>query len=184
MGKKDFDEYISTIQKIDSHDDFKKQQLQEWNFYLNDLYDTIIKEWMQEYIKKGTVNYKLKKKSIYEEFSGEYEVDALELTLQGKTLLFDPIGTMLIGAKGRIDLKGKNGNVMLVLVDKNATGPNIRVEIFTSEKERKERDEKQKKERPSVIEWKWKVVVKNDQMKYEVLDEEVFFDIIMEVIGS
>jgi hypothetical protein len=182
MGKRDFDEYISTMQKIDSHDDFKEQQLDEWKRYLNELYDKIIKEWMREYIAKGVVDYKQRKKRIHEEFSGEYEVDALELMLKGQIILFDPIGTMLIGAKGRIDLKGKNGDATLILVDKNSTGPNVRVEIFTSEKERKEHDEKRKKEKMVPIEWEWKVLVNNDQVKYEILDEEVFFDIIMGLI--
>ena len=38
-------------------------------------------------------------------------------------IIFTPIGTLLIGAKGRIDMTSNAGTVKFVLVDKNLSGP-------------------------------------------------------------
>ncbi|GHU20758.1 hypothetical protein FACS1894163_13790 [Spirochaetia bacterium] len=73
---------------------------------------------------------------------------------------------------------------MLVLVDKKLAGPNIQVKIFTSDKERKEYEETKKSAPLSKIEWEWKVVINKNQMQYVSLDEENFFDIVMELING
>jgi hypothetical protein len=183
MGKKAFDEYIDTIQKNSADEDFYKKELDEWKQYLEVLYGKI-NNWMKDYVSKDIVQLKFKDKKIYEEFAGEYDIKALDLFLSGKTISFDPIGTMLVGAKGRVDVSGKNGKVSLVLVDKKLTGPNVQVKIFTSDKERKEYEESKKTTGPSKIEWEWKVLINQNQMQYVELNEDNFFDIVMELTNG
>jgi hypothetical protein len=184
MGKRAFDEYIDTIQKTTSDEDFYKKELDEWKQYLGILYNKITHDWLKDYITKDIVRVTFKDKRIYEEFSGEYEVPALYLSFSGKTISFDPIGTMLIGGKGRVDVSGKNGKVSFILVDKNLTGPNIQVKIFTSDKERKEYEKMKKAVQLAEIEWEWKVLLNKNQMYYVELDEETFFDIILGLIDG
>ena len=176
MSKKEFEEYIQTQSLEISLD--KDKELTEWRKYLADLYG-LIKGWMSDFVSKKLVKLIKKQIKIYEEFSGEYNIDALELSFNGKTIFFEPIGTMLIGAKGRVDIKGKNGKVTLVLVDKNSDGPNVKVNIFTSEKERKEHEKKEKDKKQEKIIWEWKILLNNDQTRYMNLDENNFFDILM-----
>jgi hypothetical protein len=183
MGKKAFDEYLDTIQKSAPDEDFYKKELDEWKRYLKLLYDKIT-DWMQDYISKGIVRLNFKDKKIYEEFAGEYDIQALDLSLSGKTISFDPIGTLLVGAKGRVDVNGKNGKVTLVLVDKKLTSPNIQVKIFTSDNERKEYEEKKKFAELFEIEWEWKVLINQKQMQYVELNEDNFFDIVMELTNG
>jgi hypothetical protein len=180
MGKKEFDEYIQT--KSDKPtSDFKEQQLREWKEYLAILYKNIIEIWMADYIEKGLVTTKYNKIRIHEEFSGDYEVDSLVLFFHNKNIVFEPVGTMLVGAKGRVDIKSANGTVRLILVDKDLDGPNIQVKLFTSKKEKEEYDLKKKAETSKKVEWEWKIFLNNDNIEYIKLDENNFFDILMEL---
>jgi len=176
MGKKEFEEYIKTQSDEISFD--KDKELAEWRKYLAGLYD-LIEGWMSDYISKKLVKLIKKQIKIYEEFSGEYDIDALELSFNGKTISFEPIATMLVGAKGRVDMIGKNGKVALVLVDKNLDAPNIKVNIFTSEKERKEYEKNEKEKKNEKIIWEWKILFNNDHIRYIKLEENNFFDILM-----
>jgi hypothetical protein len=180
MGKKEFDEYIQ-YKTVKPDDSFKERELREWFQYITVLYG-YIKKWLSDYIQKNDIKVEVRKKKLYEEFSGEYEADSLELTLKNSKIIFEPVGTMLIGAKGRVDIKSVNGTVSLILVDKKLDSPSIQVHIFTSKKEEEDYESKKKNTVPQKIEWVWKVLVNNDQMRYVTLNEENFFDILMELI--
>ncbi|GHT83015.1 hypothetical protein FACS1894137_03100 [Spirochaetia bacterium] len=184
MGRKEFDEYIISNTKDESKGINIEKELREWKACLDELYNTIEKVWMKDYISKNKVQVVTGTKKIYEEFSGEYEVRTLNIVFAGKTVSLNPIGTMLVGAKGRVDLIGKNGTVVLILVNKKLDGPNFQVKMFTSKKERKDYEEKKKSEQPKGIEWEWKVLIENELMRYEKLDEDTFFDIIMELTNA
>jgi hypothetical protein len=184
MGKKEFEEYIIANTKDESKGIDVAKELGEWRTYLNKLYDNIVYIWLKDYISKGMVQVARKTKTIHEEFSGEYEAPALDIIFAGKTVRLDPIGTMLIGAKGRVNLIGKNGTATLILVDKKLDGPNIQVKMFTSKKERKDYEEKKKTEQPKEVEWEWKVLLKAEYMRYVELDEDAFFDIIMDLTNA
>jgi hypothetical protein len=185
MGKIDFDEYIKKTAKDETRNrDFRDRELTEWRYYLDALYDKV-RGWLSEYIDKGQVNIDFHNKKIYEEFSGEYEVPEMLLSFSERHIIFEPIGTMLVGAKGRVNITGKNGSVAFILVDKKLNRPNIQVNIFTSRKEREEFEKNRKPEDPSKKEWEWKIFSNNDSsIEYIPLTEDNFFDVIMGLIGG
>jgi hypothetical protein len=183
MGKQAFEEYIDTIQKVAIVDDAQQQELDEWKYYLDVLYGKIT-EWLNDYVSKGIVQLDYKEKTICEDSIGEYEVKELSLSFLGKTILFEPIGTMLIGAKGRVDISGRSGKVSLVLVDEKLDGPNVQVKIFTSHKERKEYEDAKQFARLLKIDWEWKILINRNQLQYIKLDQENFFDIILGLVNG
>lgn len=180
MKKKEFESYLeSTLEKEVANSDFVKKELSDWHDYLDMLYKNILKSWIGEYIEKGLIKFKKNKKNIYEEFSGTYEVESLELNINGKFVIFEPIGTMLVGSKGRVDVVGKNGTVSLILVDKDSNGPNIEIKLFTSKKELIEDEAKEKFSPKKNIEWAWKIFLNNNnRIEYIDLNESNFLDII------
>jgi hypothetical protein len=185
MEKKDFENYLQATakKKVDSKE-FIEKELSQWRYFLDLLYKNII-AWLDDYIKKGFITYKTSQKTIHEEFSGYYTINSLILTVNNIEIIFDPIGTMLIGSKGRVDIKSKNGTIMLTLVDKSLNGPNIQVKIYTSEKERKDDEEKIKSKPKNTIEWAWKIFHNsNDHIEYVELTENTFLDIIMELTNG
>jgi hypothetical protein len=180
MKKKEFESYLeSTLEKEVANSDFVKKELSDWHDYLDMLYKNILKSWIGEYIEKGLIKFKKNKKNIYEEFSGTYEVESLELNINGKFVIFEPIGTMLVGSKGRVDVVGKNGTVSLILVDKDSNGPNIEIKLFTSKKELIEDEAKENFSPKKNIEWAWKIFLNNNnRIEYIDLNESNFLDII------
>jgi hypothetical protein len=48
------------------------------------------------------------------------------LKIGRQEIVMTPIGTLLIGAKGRVDVVGPAGRARLVLVNSQASGPTIR----------------------------------------------------------
>ncbi|MCL2193413.1 MAG: hypothetical protein FWB78_08465 [Treponema sp.] len=181
MGRKEFDEFVT---KSDGEPQIafdKDKELKEWKDFLKSLFSEM-EGWIKSYVDKGLIKISTKKYPLYEEFYGEYEVDAIVLTFKEKAVYFEPIGTMLVGAKGRVDVKSEYGTRSLILVDKDSDGPNIKINVFTSERERKEHEEKVKPKKE--ISWDWKILDNKDRIKYIKLNEDSFFDIIMEVMSA
>lgn len=58
-----------------------------------------------------------------EETIGSYDIPWLELRVAGKKLTLLPKGTLVVGASGRIDANGPEGEVSLLLIDADASMP-------------------------------------------------------------
>ncbi|MBN2604554.1 MAG: hypothetical protein JXR62_01865 [Bacilli bacterium] len=184
MSKHEFQQFLDNTPNPQSEKDFKDTQLKEWRDYLDSLYKSIVDEWMKDFIKKSEVTYRFREITIFEEFSGEYPSRELWLNIKNQTVQFIPIGTMLIGAKGRVDIQGKNGKTSFILVDRKLTGPNIQVNVFTSDKEREDFEKKQKSLKPEPILWTWKILNNKNGIRYIDLNEETFFDVLMSLING
>ena len=129
-------------------------------------------------MKEGPINYEYSEKRIIEPYIGEYEVRVLQIELGSHTIKLEPIGTNLIGAKGRVDLIGANGTVKFVLVDKTSSGPRIKTKVSVNG------EESPKEEEIKDIEWDWKIATHPPNIQYIDLEPDTFFDALMEVIGG
>lgn len=179
MSKKDFNTFIEKQRKKDVEEvniDWGKKK-DEWLDSLKQLYE-IIDGFLSEYAKSGDLVIEKKEKSIHEELIGEYMASTLILKIKGEEVIFDPIGTNLIGSKGRVDMKGNAGIVKFVLVNKDAAAPKIKFTILVSGEPEKEEQEGE------VAGWSWKISTPPPRIKYIELDEESFFDSLMEVING
>ncbi len=73
---------------------------------------------LNDYQKKGLIKIHTRNIKRYEEDLGEYEIYQLELIFSGfEKIIFEPRGTILVESKGRIDVKGPKGEMMLILSD-------------------------------------------------------------------
>lgn len=134
--------------------------------------------WLNVFKNSNVVSYKYEKKEINEEHIGLYNANKMIITIASEQILLEPIGTLLIGASGRIDMKGKNGTIKFVLVPKQSNGPSIKFDIVTGDKPKLE----EKKE--AQIEWEWKIATPPPSIKYIELDSDSFSDALLEVIGG
>ena len=103
---------------------------------------------------------------------------SLEVHIGTIKVQFEPIGTIIFGAKGRVDMHGPHGTVKFVLVPKTASSSTIRVIVRDSSSETKEEPE------PIVEEWAWKIATRSPNIKYTELEEESFLSAIMEVANA
>ena len=99
---------------------------------------------------------------------------------------FIPVGTILIGALGRIDMEGPNGIVKYVLVPEISNAPKIETAILSTVEDRKKWKEKQQKEAEEIMKANkvWKIATPPPNIKYLDLNEDIFFDKLMEVIDG
>jgi len=182
MGKEKFEEFIK-------QNDTKEEQI-NWDekkqFFIEKISEfyNIIDKYLKPY--QNDIVMKDSEITIYEEKIGNYEVKKRTLNIKGTTIEFTPIGTILIGAWGRIDMEGPNGVVKFVLVPENSESPKIETAILLTDEDRKKWKEKQANEDKKRVEATktWKVATPAPNIKYLDLDLDIFFDKLMEIIDG
>src|SRR5271157_3693933 len=112
-----FKDFVQRQQQPRSGDeaiDWSKER-DEWLGYLQQLYERIA-EYLDEYIKGGTIKLRDSMIELNEENIGAYKAKRLVIAIGAQEIVLTPVGTLLIGSKGRVDVEGSAGNSRLVLV--------------------------------------------------------------------
>jgi len=182
MGKKDLEAFIAAkkkkSEKVKEINWTKKRD--DWLVKLNNLYADI-ESWLND-LEKDVVSINYVNKEINEEYIGIYTAKRMILRIADEQVVLDPVGTLLIGAAGRVDMTGKNGQVKLVLVPASATGVRIKVQTITGGESKE--DIKKSKESIGKEEIVWKIATPPPSIRYIELDSDSFSDALLEVIGE
>ena len=116
--------------------------------------------------------------TITEENIGRYEINKMIITMLNQHVTLEPIGSNLIGAYGRIDLKGKKGLVKFVLVPRKFQSPKIIVSIRDGE----EVPPLLPKTDESKLELVWKIATPAPHVKFIDVDGDAFFFFFLAVL--
>jgi hypothetical protein len=180
MSKSEFDEFVKRQQIEQQAAATAKQQLGEWHRYLGALYEKI-ESYLQTYVANETARIEYVNLALNEEFIGSYLAQRMILKIGRSTITFTPIGTMIIGMKGRVDVQGPSGQVSLFLVSKQATSARSLVQVtFRRPGDPPHPSAEAIKE----IEWVWKIGTPPPEMRFLELTQETFFDMILEVANA
>ncbi len=133
------------------------QRREDWIKHLDRFYKLAL-GFLQKYIEEEKIHIRWTTKHINEDYIG-----------------FDPIGTNLIGAKGRVDMHGPHGTVRFVLVPKTDSSP---IRVIMQESLVRVKDE------PTLEECAWKIATRPPDIKYIELEKEEFLSAIMEVANA
>lgn len=179
MSKKDFEDLLN---KHESRPEEKEidweSQKDEWLEFIDQFYASL-EQWFSPYKEQGTVSYTYKNAQLTEEFIGTYSVRVMTVDFAGQKLTFEPVGTLLIGTKGRIDMEGVKGRVQFILADKNSKGMKVSVSISI------DGDKPKAKEPKKTPEWTWKIVLRESRkVSFVDFNEENFFDALMEIVNG
>jgi len=87
---------------------------EEWISAIETLYASI-ESWLREPVEKGIVKLYRRARQIEEAHLGLYSVDDLEFTVGDEKVLFAPKARNIVGAHGRVDVRGEAGEAMLVV---------------------------------------------------------------------
>lgn len=183
MSKEDFDAFVKRQQAEDEKAGFDpQQQLREWLGYLNALYEQV-EGYLKTYVESGTAKTERRDVQLNEEFVGDYVAQKLFLTIGRSIVTFTPIGTMLIGAKGRVDVQGALGTARLILINKQVTSANqlIRVTVTRAGDQPPTPPAEQS---INQIEWAWKISTPPPEMKFTELTQDTFFNMILSVANG
>ncbi|MEZ4939206.1 MAG: hypothetical protein R2799_16595 [Crocinitomicaceae bacterium] len=180
MGKKEFDDFLKKEDGNNKKNINWEENLRRWKKNVDLLYSNI-EYWLKEYTDNGRVFIDKKDKEVFEEAIGKYTIPKMNIKLGNKLVVLEPIGTVLIGTIGRVDVIGEKKTQKLILADKDSTGPKIEVSMFTSEEDRKRHDDKIKKLASTPVNWVWKLTTNPPDIVYSELNEGSFFECLMDV---
>ena len=169
MSKKDLENFLNqNIENTQANVDWLYQR-NEWLCYIEQFYDMVIK-WLFRYIERGKIQVIRQNITLTEDNIGSYCTEKLILKLANKEVSLTPIGTVLIGSKGRIDMSSSAGEVKFVLVEKDSKSP-LTLNMDASEKS------------ANSVSLQWKISTSPPSIKFLELNEESFSDALLEVLN-
>ena len=128
-----FDDFVKqrTARARQRAEEFNREEtLATWRRELDVLY-TAMEGYLNSYIDSGEIEIERRPVQISEEYLGTYEADALALSIGNDEVVANPVGTLLIGSSGRVDLSGPRKTLRVVLLEKD--GPASRINISGSD---------------------------------------------------
>ena len=167
--------------------DWEKER-DDWLGHLQKLYDQI-ESFLAKYIKTNEIKCDYRDITLNEENIGSYKTRQMILKIGRQEITLTPIGTLLIGAKGRVDVEGPAGRTRFLLVNSEASRPTIRVTVTeSSHPPIKETVNYRGKPKPPTaaaapkeIIWAWKIATSPPTVRYIELTPESLFQALMEV---
>lgn len=179
----------------DAFDAFVDQQVEEdarhanrdwnrrregWLAELDKFYGDI-REYLRKHIEARKISIKQTPVDLDEDYIGEYKADALEIKIGGATVYLEPVGTLLLAVKGRVDMWGPNGKTTFVLVPKNCTRTDLAVSVLENILD----DDNDTEEGERAFDnCEWKISPVYPDRKLSQLTDASFQNAIMEVVDG
>lgn len=149
----------------------------KWLRRLDEFYRQV-EGYVEPYVSSGKVCLNFAPKEVHEEYVGSYEACSLDMGVGGDSVRFDPIGTNLIGAWGRVDMVGAGGSARFVLVPETLRSHEVKVRIL------RDGETPPPEIVPEIDDTTWKIATPPPRVVYEELNEDSFFSAIMEVLNG
>ena len=181
MPPNDFDRFVSGLQADkENQREFWSRQKDEYIAKVDSLYDSI-EEFLAPWTSNGSIAIEYHPHSIHEEDTGPYEVRKCIILIGNRSVALTPVGTQLIGTKGRIEVSGASGRSRLMLVDAASQGPRVLVTMASPRrKEKKQVDPQPERD----IDWTWKIVSNPPDLKFIDFNRDNFLDLIMGITNG
>jgi len=148
------------------------ERKKDWLRHIGEFYQ-IVQGFLKEYLEQGKVSINPKPLTLNEEHIGSYETEKCHLRMGSQEVVFSPVGTRMIGSRGRIDMEGRAGKVILLLVDKESEGISVKTRIYAGGEAPKEKDAEKKE-----IIWTWKIATPPPLLRYVDKDRRIGKDIL------
>ena len=114
---------------------------------------------------------------LNEENVGSYAALQMILRIGRQEITLTPVGTMIVGMKGRVDVVGSAGQTRFVLVNSAAYGIRFRVTPGNARSPGAPTPETPPKETT----WAWKIETRPPAIRYVELTPQSLFDVLIEV---
>ena len=177
--KSEFDAFVKRQQQVAREPADWARERDEWLQHLGQLYDTI-ESFLKDYATSGAIELLYKEVPLNEENIGSYTARQMTLKIGPQEITLKPVGTLLIGAKGRVDVVGPAGQTRFVLVNKDASRPSIKVTMIVNGQP----DVSPPKEPSKPITWTWKIATAPPRIEYIELTQESLYRALMEVVNG
>jgi hypothetical protein len=118
----DFNKFLKALQDKEKAKRDKRRQfdpaerIYRFQTLVSDFFDTLETEWFRDSVAEGLMTIEREQISICEDSLGRYNTEKCRLIMGAEKIEFVPIGTVLLGTDGRIDMVYKRNEVMFVHV--------------------------------------------------------------------
>lgn len=182
MDTKEFDKFVRREHKAVSEYpsvDWDAER-KEWLGNLNKLYKKV-EVLLRKYISSGEIHLQYRPIELNEENIGPYTAKEMVVKIGRQSVILEPIGTLFLGSKGRVDLVGPAGKAQLLLVDSKKSGPTplVRVSIGVGGKPPILPSESSRD-----IKWEWRIVTRPPERRFVEITRQSLFQLIMEVANG
>lgn len=179
---KTFDEFVSRQHETDPEAasvDWAKER-DEWLSHLDRLY-SMVESFLAKYVRSGQIRYEYRPVELNEENIGSYSAKQMVLRIGRQEVDLVPIGTLLVGSKGRVDVIGSAGRAQILLVDSKVSDPKSLIHVTVSVGGKLPTPPNKPQRKP---EWEWKIVTRPPERRFIEITRQPFFDLIMEVTNG
>lgn len=181
MGAKNFAEFVASQQQtgVDTEIDWAGMR-DEW---LNDLASLHrrIARFLKEYTTAGSISYSFTEIELTEPDIGRYLAKRMDIKIGRQSVSLVPVGTLLIGCKGRVDAVGSAGRAQILLVDERVRSATDLIKVTVSMKGSVTSSSSAPEPPRS---WAWKILTNAVQKQFVDLDKESFFALLMEIANA
>ena len=146
---------------------------------MRELYEQT-ESFLAKYTETGEIKLSYRDIELNEENIGSYKVRQMILRIGRQEITMTPVGTLLIGAKGRVEVVGPAGRTRLLLVKSGASGPTVKVSVSIGGKP----EPPAVRARPEEITWAWKIATNPPTVRYIELTQDSLFQALMEVANG
>lgn len=158
----------------------REEKLATWQRELGSLY-TVMEEFLRDYTDSGQIKTERRPVQLTEDDLGSYQAQSLAISIGNDTVIAQPVGAMLIGCSGRVDLSGSRRTLRIVLIEKD--GPGMKVTISGAEDQHQPSSSHAPLLRSAIDHRGWYVVTPPPAATATALDQDSFRDAIMDVAG-
>lgn len=177
MRTESFEKFVASQQETDVDTIDWERMRDEWLSDLDTLYRQI-PGFLREYTKAGSISYKFAQIELTEENIGKYSARRMDIKIGRQLVSLVPVGTLLIGSKGRVDAVGSGGRAQILLVDKRARSAADLVKVTVSMKDALPPSRK------GPIFWAWKIVTDAAPKRFVDLDKDTFLALLMKIANA
>jgi hypothetical protein len=180
METKEFERFVASQQETDADTDVDWIQMrEEWLSDLDSLHRKIV-EFLQDYIEAGSIKYSFTKIEVTEPEIGAYLANRMDISIGKQHVSLVPVGTLLVGYKGRVDAEGSAGRAQIVLVNESAKSAADLIKVTINVKGNLPSSPPEQKK----IAWAWKIVTNTVPRRFVDLHKESLFTLLMEIANA
>lgn len=177
MGKDDLSNYLNENKDASEGEpiDWEKER-EDFLAQLRSL-NNYIRSWLSDFVDSKKAVIEDITVELSEDYIGSYTAPGLCITIGRKEITAMPMGTLLVGARGRVDMKCEGRLARIVLVPETATGNALRAFSQVD-------DDSSESKKVVLSEWVWKLTTAPPKIKYIDLNEDVFADVVLGLING
>lgn len=195
MDNREFEEFVESQQQGATAVAINwDQERDEWLKHLSELYREI-EALLGKYISSGRIKLQYRDVELNEDNIGSYTARAMVVKIGRQDVVLRPVGTLLIGFRGRVDVEGPAGRAQIALVDGKALGVADLMHVSVSSggrsprvpTEKSKREEKIAKVEDALdgkLKWAWRIVTRPPERRFVEITQQSLFQLILDVANA